>query len=51
MLAGAAIMILLAWSSLQLDWSLMGILLSITALMSWRAATNVGRFVEDEWQR
>ena len=45
MFAGAALMIQLAWSSLQLDWSLMGILLSITALMYWRAATNVIRFV------
>ena len=51
MLAGAAIMIPLAWSSLHFGWGLMGILLSITVLMSWRAATNVSRFVGNLWQR
>ena len=51
MLVGAAIMIPLAWSSLHFGWGLMGILLSITALMSWRAATNVNRFVGNLWQR
>ena len=50
MLAGAAIMIPLAWTSLQLSWGLMGILLSITALMSWRAAMNVSRFMGNGWQ-
>jgi MATE family multidrug resistance protein len=51
MLAGAAIMIPLAWSSLHFGWSLMGILLAITALMSWRGATNVSRFAGNAWQR
>lgn len=51
MLAGAAIMIPLAWSSLHFGWGLLGILLSITALMTWRAATNVSRFVGNTWQR
>ena len=51
MLAGAAIMIPLAWSSLQFGWGLMGILLAIAALMVWRAATNASRFVANPWQR
>lgn len=51
MLAGAAITVPLAWSSLHFGWALMGILLSITALMLWRGATNVSRFVGNTWQR
>ena len=51
MLAGAAIMIPIAWLSWQLGWGLMGILLAISMLMSWRGATNIGRFVSHAWQR
>jgi len=49
MLAGAAIMIPLAWSSLQWGWGLMKILVSITALMLWRGTTNVSRFAGNGW--
>ena len=41
MVAGATIMIPLAWSARQFGWGLPGILLAIVALMAWRAATNV----------
>ena len=51
MLAGAAIMIPIAWLSWQLGWGLMGILLAISMLMSWRGATNIGRFISTAWQR
>jgi len=51
MLAGAAITIPLARTSLHFGWSLMGILLAITALMVWRAATNASRFFGNTWQR
>jgi MATE family multidrug resistance protein len=51
MVAGAAIMIPLAWSSRQFGWGLLGILLAIVALMIWRAATNIGRFISSAWQR
>lgn len=51
MVAGAAIMIPLAWSARQFDLGLPGILLAIVALMIWRAATNVSRFVNQAWQR
>jgi hypothetical protein len=30
---------------------LLGILLAIVALMIWRAATNIGRFISSAWQR
>lgn len=51
MLAGAAIAIPLAWSSLQNGWGLTGILLAIAMLMVWRAATNASRFMGNGWQR
>lgn len=50
MLAGAALMIPIAWLSLQNGWGLLGILCAIAVLMSWRAATNVGRFMGRAWQ-
>jgi len=49
MLAGAAILIAIAWSSLQFGWGLMGILSAISALMLWRSATNFGRFFNQKW--
>ena len=49
MLAGAAILIAIAWSSLQFGWGLMGILSAISALMLWRSATNFGRFLNQKW--
>ncbi len=49
MLAGAAILIAIAWSSLQFGWGLMGILVAIGALMLWRSATNFGRFFKQKW--
>jgi MATE family multidrug resistance protein len=49
MLAGAAILIAVAWSSLQFDWGLMGILSAISALMLWRSATNLSRFLSRKW--
>ena len=51
MLAGAALMIPIAWLSLQNGWGLMGILCAIAALMSWRAATNARRFMGRGWQQ
>lgn len=50
MLAGAAIMLPLAWSALQFGWGLLGVLLAIVALMVWRGATNGGRFYLRGWQ-
>jgi len=49
MLAGAAILIAGAWSSLQFDWALMGILSAISAMMLWRSTTNLGRFFKQKW--
>jgi hypothetical protein len=49
MLAGAAILVAIAWSSLQLGWGLLGILSAISALMLWRSATNLGRFWQQSW--
>ena len=49
MLAGAAILVAVAWSSLQLSWGLPGILSAISALMLWRSATNLGRFLQQKW--
>ena len=49
MLAGAAILVAVAWSSLQLGWGLLGILSAISALMMWRSATNLGRFLQLKW--
>jgi len=51
MLAGAALMVPLAWLALQMGWGVIGILTAIAALMSWRAATNVGRFIGRAWQQ
>ncbi|HSQ13090.1 MAG TPA: MATE family efflux transporter [Candidatus Deferrimicrobium sp.] len=51
MVGGAMIMIPLAWSARQFDLGLPGILLAIAALMAWRAATNVSRFVNQAWMR
>ncbi|MGH7812043.1 MAG: hypothetical protein ACREP5_17335, partial [Candidatus Binatia bacterium] len=47
MLAGAAILVAVAWSSLQLGWGLLGILSAISALMLWRSSTNLGRFLQN----
>lgn len=49
MLAGAVILIAIARASLQLGWGLMGILSAVGALMLWRSATNLGRFVKQMW--
>ena len=49
MLVGAAILITIAWSSLQFGWGLMGILSAVSALMLWRSATNSGRFFSQKW--
>jgi MATE family multidrug resistance protein len=49
MLAGAAILVAIAWSSLQLGWGLLGILSAVSALMLWRSATNLGRFFSQRW--
>ncbi len=51
MVGGAMIMIPLAWAARQFDLGLPGILLAIAALMIWRAATNMGRFVNQAWLR
>jgi putative MATE family efflux protein len=51
MVGGAMIMIPLAWAARQFDLGLPGILLAIAALMAWRAATNVSRFVNQAWLR
>jgi MATE family multidrug resistance protein len=49
MLAGAMILIAIAWSALQLAWGLTGILSAVTALMAWRSATNLVRFFKQTW--
>ena len=49
MLAGAVILVAIAWSSLQLGWGLPGILSAVSALMLWRSATNLGRFLQQRW--
>jgi putative MATE family efflux protein len=49
MLAGATIMMPIAWLASQLDWGLLGILFAIAALMIWRGTTNVARFVSNAW--
>ncbi|MBM4298294.1 MAG: MATE family efflux transporter [Deltaproteobacteria bacterium] len=49
MLAGAMILIAIAWSALQLAWGLTGILSAVAALMAWRSATNLLRFFRQTW--
>jgi Na+-driven multidrug efflux pump len=50
MLAGAlGIFVPLSWLSLEGDWGLWGIWLGVSALMTWRLLTNLGRFVSRQW--
>ena len=50
MLVGAlAIFMPLSWLALQQDWGLMGIWLGVSALMTWRLATNLLRFRSKHW--
>ncbi len=50
MLVGAfAIFMPLSWLALRLEWDLMGLWLGVSALMSWRLATNVYRFTSQRW--
>ena len=50
MVIGAlAIAVPISYASLQFGWGLSGILIGISALMSWRCATNVSRFLSQKW--
>jgi Na+-driven multidrug efflux pump len=50
MLAGAiGVFVPISWAALRFDWGLSGILIGISALMSWRCATNVYRFLRQKW--
>ena len=50
MLTGAlAFFAPISWASLHFGWGLTGILIGVSALMSWRCATNVFRFTGGKW--
>jgi len=46
---GLAFFLPIAWASAQFEWSLMGILIAISALMLWRCLTNLHRFLGRKW--
>ena len=50
MLAGGLLLCMpISWLSLQRGWGLDGILIGIGALMAWRGATNLLRFLNRRW--
>jgi MATE family multidrug resistance protein len=49
MLIGAALLIAVAWSALELGWGLIGIVSAVGTLMAWRSATNLSRFLGRRW--
>jgi Na+-driven multidrug efflux pump len=50
MLAGGlGVFLPIAWAAAQFGWSLTGILIGISALMFWRWATNLYRFLGRKW--
>ena len=50
MLAGTmGIFIPLSWLSLQFGWGLSGLWAGVSALMTWRLATNLFRFGSKKW--
>jgi len=52
MLIGAlAIAVPISYASLRFGWGLSGIVIGISALMFWRCATNVSRFLSQKWAR
>lgn len=52
MLIGAlAIAVPICYAALKFGWGLSGILIGISALMSWRCMTNLSRFLGQKWAR
>lgn len=50
MLIGAfAVFVPISWLSLLWRWDLMGVWFGVSALMSWRFATNLYRFISKKW--
>ena len=49
LIGGFGVFVPISWSSLHFDWGLHGILIGIAALMTWRCATNVSRFLSRKW--
>jgi len=50
MLAGAlAVFVPISWSALHFGWGLIGIVGGLSALMAWRCATNLLRFLNRRW--
>jgi len=46
---GCGVFIPISWLSLNYGWGLTGILIGLSALMLWRCATNVFRFIGRKW--
>jgi Na+-driven multidrug efflux pump len=52
MLIGSfGIFVPISWLSLRYGWGLEGIVSGIAALMLWRFATNLYRFVDKSWMK
>jgi MATE family multidrug resistance protein len=49
LIGGFGIFAPLSWLSLYFGWGLIGIIIGVSALMSWRCATNFGRFLGRKW--
>ena len=49
LIGGFAVFVPLSWSSLHFGWGLSGIIIGISALMTWRCATNLSRFLSRKW--
>ncbi len=46
---GCGVFIPISWLSLNYGWGLTGVLIGLSALMLWRAVTNVYRFTGGKW--
>jgi MATE family multidrug resistance protein len=51
LIGGLGIFVPISWLSLHYGWGLTGILIGISALMFWRLATNLYRFVDKSWMK
>lgn len=51
LIGGMGIFVPISWLSLRYGWGLTGILTGIGALMLWRLATNLYRFVDKSWMK
>jgi MATE family multidrug resistance protein len=51
LVGGLAIFVPISWLSLRYGWGLAGIVSGIGALMLWRFATNLYRFVHKSWMK